>query len=37
MYPKVEFLIDKRLRLFGLVQIRDKDQDTSDILRMIVD
>ena len=37
MYPMVEFLREKRLRWFGHVQRRDKDDDTRNILPMTVD
>ena len=37
MYPMAEFLRDKRLRWFGHVQRRDKDEATRNILQMTVD
>ena len=37
MYTMAEFLKEKRLRLFGHVQRRDKDDATRNILRMTVD
>ena len=37
MYPMTEFLRDKRLRWFGHVQRRDKDEATRKILQMTVD
>ena len=37
MYPMEEFLREKRLRWFGQVQRRDKDDATRKILQMEVD
>ena len=37
MYPKAEFFREKRLRWFGHVQRRDKDDVTRKILQMTVD
>ena len=37
MYPMAEFLREKRLRWFGHVQRRDKDDATRKILQMTVD
>ena len=37
MYPMAEFLREKRLRWFGHVQRRDKDDGTRKILQMTVD
>ena len=37
MYPMAEFLREKRLRWFGHVQRRDKDEATRNILQMTVD
>ena len=37
MYPMAEFLREKRLRWFGHVQRRDKDEATRKILQMTVD
>ena len=37
MYPMAEFLREKRLRWFGHVQRRDKDDATRNILQMTVD
>ena len=37
MYPMAEFLREKRLRWFGRVQRRDKDDATRKILQMTVD
>ena len=37
VYPKAEFLGEKRLRWFGHVQRRDKDDATRKILQMTVD
>ena len=37
MYPMAEFLREKRLRWFGCVQRRDKDDATRQILQMTVD
>ena len=37
MNPMAEFLREKRLRLFGHVQRRDKDEATRTILQMVVD
>ena len=37
MYPMTEFLREKRLRWFGHVQRRDKDEAKREILQMTVD
>ena len=37
MYPMAEFTREKRLRCFGHVQRRDKDEATRNILQMAVD
>ena len=37
MYAMAEFIREKRFRLFGHVQTRDKDEVTRTILQMIVD
>ena len=37
MYPMAEFLREKRLRWFGHVQRRDKDEATRKTLQMTVD
>ena len=37
MYPMAGFIREKRLRWFGHVQRRDKDDTTSNILQMTVD
>ena len=37
MYPMAEFLREKRLRWFGHVQRRDKDDASRKILQMTVD
>ena len=37
MYPMAEFIGEKRLRWFGPVQRRDKDDATRNILQMTVD
>ena len=37
MYPMAEFLREKRLRWFGHLQMRDKDDATRKILHMTVD
>ena len=37
MYPMAEFLREKRLRWFGHVQRRDKDDATRKILQVTVD
>ena len=37
MYPMAEFLREKRLRWFGHVQRRHKDEATRNILQMTVD
>ena len=37
MYPESQFLGEKRLRWFGYVQLRDKDDATRKILKMTVD
>ena len=37
MYPMAEFPREKRLRWFGHVQMRDKDDATRKILQMMVD
>ena len=37
MDPMADFLSEKRLRWFGHVQRRDKDDDTRNILQMTVD
>ena len=37
MYPMAEFLREKRLRWFGYVERRDKDDATRKILQMTVD
>ncbi len=37
MYPVAEFIREKRLRWFGRVQRRDKDDPTRKLLQMTVD
>ena len=37
MYPMAEFLREKRLRWFGHVQRRDKDEATRKLLQTTVD
>ena len=36
MYPMAEFLGEKRLKWFGLVQSRDQDEVTRKLLQMAV-